>query len=726
VKLADESSHPETPLEWWFFQGFYEGRVIEKKHFMLSLFRQKIEKEPPKEETQVFYLLKSITDSKDNSFHSVSQIHKDVLDNLRKDRKFLMLQGEAGNLDPVLFKAYMDEIKTFGPPSPIKVNSDPVYLKADPLSIEWADFSLKQGNQEFLLSFEDPALKKLIQIKLTPLEKVIHLNDYEVPSLESTFYNTYPRMKLSGKANSTPITGVAWMDHQWGDFNNWFLSKKKKKKYLGWDWIGINLNDGSDIIITTHQDMEKNEIIERGVFYKPKDSDPKILENIIMNPTGFWKSPRTHALYPINWNICIPELEIELDFSPFLEEQEIPFFGVIRAIWEGAGQVKGFKKNTEISGQARLELHGYCYLFDFKKYLQAFSEKIDKLIESFLPKKFDKKKKEKFVGKPRWKHDPDALTEMLSKPFWDLTSRKGKRWRPLFGLLALESLGINTEPYEQLICCAMEMNHAGALIIDDIEDNSSIRRGEECIHLRYGEDLSINAGCTLYFLPYILIEKHPHLNENQKRKLYEVMNKTIIKAHFGQAMDIFWSKNLNRKNLKTWSRDSLGDKILQMYAYKTGAAVEGGSEAACIIAKADEKIYKTFKSMALIFGTAFQIVDDIHNFNTSPEWTKQTGEDISSGKLTYVIYKALQNSTKQDADQLLSILCSKEMRKEPDKVKTASQIIRESGALSSCKKEATEMIEKEWKNFSKAIPVTEAKIQIRLIITGLINFSYET
>ncbi len=726
MKLANESPHLETPLEWWFFQGFYESRHIDRKHFMLSFFRQKIEKEPHKEETHVFYLLKSITDSKDNSYHSTSQISKDVLEKLKEEKNFLLLQDESGNLDPVLFKAYMDEIKTYGPPSPIKISPDPVYLKDDSLNIEWADFSLKQRDQTFLLSFEDPALKKLIQMELAPQKKVIHLNDYKIPNMESTYYNTYTKVKLSGKAHSTPITGRAWMDHQWGDFNNWILSKTDKKKYLGWDWIGLNLEDGSDIIITTHKDMEKNEILDRGAFYLPPDSTPRVLKKADMKPTGFWKSSRTHALFPVSWHISIPEIETELDFSPFSKEQEIPFFGVIRSIWEGAGRVKGIKENKEISGRARLELHGYGYLFDFKKYLQVFSDKIEKSIESFLPKKFDQKKEERFVGKPRWKHDPDALTEMLSKPFWDLTSRKGKRWRPLFGLLSLESMGVDPEPYEQLICCAMEINHAGALIIDDIEDNSSMRRGEECIHLRYGQDLSINAGCTLYFLPYLLIEKHPHLNEEQKRKLYEVMHKIMIKAHFGQAMDIFWSRNLTQKNLQSWSRDSLGDKILQMYAYKTGAAVEGGSEAACVIANADEKIYRAFKSMALTLGTAFQIVDDIHNFNTSPEWTKQTGEDISSGKLTYVIHKAIQSLEKKETDRLLSIICSKKMRTKPDEIKTASQIIRESGTLSSCKKEAQEMIDKEWEKFSKVIPVTEAKIQMRLLITGLINFSYET
>jgi len=354
------------------------------------------------------------------------------------------------------------------------------------------------------------------------------------------------------------------------------------------------------------------------------------------------------------------------------------------------------------------------------------SSKVEKTIESFFPKNMSNEKVEYYLGNPKWKHDSAALSSVQSQPVWDLISRKGKRWRPLFGLLTLESLGVNPEQYEELVCSMMELNHTGALIIDDIEDDSLLRRGDDCIHIRYGKDVSINAGCTLYFLPNILIKNNPYLDNTQKRKLYEAINKTMIRAHFGQAMDIFWSKNLTAKNFKAWSNDSLEDKILQMYAYKTGAAVEGGSEAACIIAKANKNTYKSYKSMARAFGTGFQIIDDIHNFSRSPNWTKTSGEDLSSGKLTYVINKAIKYSEKKDADLLLSILCSKEMRNNSEKLKIANNIIRESGALSLCKKEATDMIEREWKNFSKVIPMTEAKIQIKLMITGLTNYIYET
>jgi len=130
---------------------------------MLSIFRQKIEKDPPEKETHIFYLINSITDPQKNSFSSLSQIHQDVLDNINETEQFLLLQDEAGNLDPFLFKAYMNEIKAYGPPSPIQVSAEPIHMSAHPLDIRWLDFFLKQTDQNFFLSFNDPAKKNLFK-----------------------------------------------------------------------------------------------------------------------------------------------------------------------------------------------------------------------------------------------------------------------------------------------------------------------------------------------------------------------------------------------------------------------------------------------------------------------------------------------------------------------------------------------------------------------------------
>src|SRR5438105_3864711 len=214
----------------------------------------------------------------------------------------------------------------------------------------------------------------------------------------------------------------------------------------------------------------------------------------------------------------------------------------------------------------------------FEERLDALSQLVDRRLAEFLPREIDDAKLRHFIGAPHWQHEPEAYTAMLSRPVWDLIGRKGKRWRPAFGILLLEALGLHSEPYQELLCCYSELAHTGSLIIDDIEDRSRIRRGDECIHLRYGLEVAINAANTLYFLPSVLLAGHPFLSDGQRLQIHEILNRLFVRAHFGQGLDLYWSKRLNRAELDRWLADSLMPKIMQMYGYKTAAFVESCAE----------------------------------------------------------------------------------------------------------------------------------------------------
>ena len=62
------------------------------------------------------------------------------------------------------------------------------------------------------------------------------------------------------------------------------------------------------------------------------------------------------------------------------------------------------------------------------------------------------------------------------------------------------------------------MIHNGSLVIDDIEDSSDFRRGKECLHKVYGQDIAINVGCYMYFQPLTTLMdlfSQPHLLAQQ-------------------------------------------------------------------------------------------------------------------------------------------------------------------------------------------------------------------
>ncbi|MEK6615560.1 MAG: polyprenyl synthetase family protein, partial [Bacteroidota bacterium] len=258
------------------------------------------------------------------------------------------------------------------------------------------------------------------------------------------------------------------------------------------------------------------------------------------------------------------------------------------------------------------------------------------------------------------------------------------------------------------------------------EDNSLLRRGEECLHLKYGLDVSINAGNTLYFLPSVELFNHKYLDDIKKLRIHEIMMKTYIQAHFGQTVDIYWSKYLTPENLKKWMNDSLEEKILQMYDYKTAAGAKGLAEVSAVIAEVNDEIKQTCIDYARAFAVAFQIIDDIHNFSDSPRWTKVCGEDLSNGKLTYVIARAIKLLENQKSQRLIEILCSKELRKNDDIIREGIELVRNSGAIEECKEKAKKMSLDENERFSEIVPSCEPKIMLNMLCLKMLDLAYDT
>lgn len=119
------------------------------------------------------------------------------------------------------------------------------------------------------------------------------------------------------------------------------------------------------------------------------------------------------------------------------------------------------------------------------------------------------------VADPYELSDFDAINKGILEPIYDLLDRGGKRWRPILGMNFAECYGRNvsgsidkaltkevevTEDLDLLYACGMtEIIHNGSLIVDDLEDGSLMRRGDKCIHLKYGQDIAVNTGTFMYF-----------------------------------------------------------------------------------------------------------------------------------------------------------------------------------------------------------------------------------
>ncbi|TVQ05585.1 MAG: hypothetical protein EA359_02700 [Balneolaceae bacterium] len=719
--LPIEAPNTDHDIEWWFYHGYFEGKKVARYYFMVSFFRHNFS-ENHHIEKNCYSLLFSLLNSETGEHIALNQIDKTYFEEYNS-----LVQNVSNTvMDSQLFDLFKHEMNEHGCFEPFKIKKVNVDLDNEKLDIKWENFSLEQKENIFRLTFPFGENGDECTIDLTP---VTARYTYETEAEKNdekayTTYHCYPNLKLHGSAGGNPVAGQAWMDHQWGKKNKNFIFPSSQNEVIGWDWFGVSLNNGTYAIFSILKFIKTGEIIRKRAFLLKENKEIEFFNDFIAEPFEYWQSPETLTDFPLYWKLEIPEAELKLTFSPVNKNQEIPYFGLERTLWEGAGYVDGTFKGADIKGLARGEFHGYGYIFDFNEHLDKLVSRVEKNIEGFFPRTFSENTIQTYVGKPAWKNDPVALTEMISKPVWELMLRKGKRWRPIFGIWMQEALGKPAVNYERGVCLS-ELIHSGSLIIDDIQDNSELRRGKPTLHLQYGLDVAINAGNTLYFLPSVELYHHKYLTDRQKLRIHEIMMNTFVQSHFGQTMDIYWSKELSEENLKHWIQGDIESKILQMYDYKTASGPCGLTKIAAMLSETTELREKTAIEFSRSFSVAFQLLDDIRNYSSSPKWTKTSGEDITGGKLTYVIVKAIRALGQNDSHRLIEIICNSELRTEKDMHTEAISLIHKSGALESVKKEAEEMMNKGWDNFARNIPPSEAKIMLNMLCKNLLDLPYE-
>ena len=713
IQVADESPRTDFPIEWWFVQGRFESEETGARAFMVSLFRYSLEWAGLSEGNACSLLL-SLLDESSGTAMSLSQIDSATTPFLVSATKAAPLSG----LDPLAMGAVIDEISEYGLSPALRVTTDSARFRAAPFRAAWGDFELEQAKDAFVLRFAEPKTDRLFRFRLRPVHPRFHLSS--VAGGASMDYASYTRLALESEIEGEAVRGEAWLDHQWGS-QGWFVAGENKEQIVGWDWLGIQLDNDCELMVMATRDQRSGEPLDRYGVMVNKSGSTHLLRDFSIIPTEWWISPISGAAYPVACRINIQELDLELDFQPLCLDQEIPVLAPIRAVWEGAGTITGAWRGRSVSGRARLELHGYAYLLDFAKHLNRFTQRIRGNIEKVVPRVLSHADLERIAGPAHGQYDPEAQTTMLTKPMWDLMDRGGKHWRPVFGLLMLGALGVDPAPYELLISITSEMLHDGALMIDDIEDNGRARRGDECIHLRYGVDVAINAGNTAYFLPMVLLRDYPHLSDAQRLELFRILTRLFIRAHLGQGQDIYWSKFLTRQQLSEWMADSIEAKIVQVYTQKTASVVEAAAEGACVIANVDGEIRGGCADFGRTLGVAFQIVNDVVDFGDARIAQGNAGSDIAEGKLTYVVVKALSLLPAPQRNRLSEILCSPLLRHQAIALEEAIQLVRRSGALAICEKEAQQMVQTEWRRLSVHLPPSEPKTMLRVLWNFLLS-----
>jgi predicted secreted hydrolase len=314
----DEGSHPQFKTEWWYLTGWLQTAGGEPLGFQLTFFRSRtgIDQDNPSRFAlrQVLFGHLAVSDPSRGS----------LLHHEKSARPgFGLADAAEGKLD-----VYIDDWRLQREGDGYHAVATTDDLKLD-LQLQPKAPPLLQGDQGFSQKGPDPRSASYY---------------YSLPQLAVT-----GRVTIAGREQA--VQGHAWFDHEWSGA---IIDERAQ----GWDWVGLNLEDGGAAMMSQMRGDQASELWAAGTWrsgsggeaitYKPED--------VAWKPLRYWRSPRTGIRYPVEWEVKIGSRVVTL--RPLMDDQENDASGSTGTVyWEGA--VRAFDANNKLIGRGYLELTGY-------------------------------------------------------------------------------------------------------------------------------------------------------------------------------------------------------------------------------------------------------------------------------------------------------------------------------------------------------------------------------
>uniref|UniRef100_A0A1L8DZQ0 Putative geranylgeranyl pyrophosphate synthase/polyprenyl synthetase n=1 Tax=Nyssomyia neivai TaxID=330878 RepID=A0A1L8DZQ0_9DIPT len=237
---------------------------------------------------------------------------------------------------------------------------------------------------------------------------------------------------------------------------------------------------------------------------------------------------------------------------------------------------------------------------------------------------FDEREFSQILKKCQDKSHQEQQDQILLQPYNYIHQLPGKNVRGKLSLAFNQWLNIPVDKMKE-IGEIVNMLHNASLLLDDIEDNSTLRRGVPVAHAIYGEACTINAA---NYAMFIALEKVQVLGHPEATRVYM---EQLLELHRGQGMEIFWRDNVlcppecDYKQMtirKTGGLFMLAIRLMQLFS--------------------DNRT--DYTKLTALLGLYFQIRDDYCNL-MSQDYTdnKSYCEDLTEGKFSFPIIHAINN-----------------------------------------------------------------------------------
>jgi predicted secreted hydrolase len=313
----DEGSHPQFRTEWWYLTGWLESESGEAFGFQVTFFRNRpgVDEDNPSRfvARQVLFAHAAVSDQ----------------------RQGALMRGEKS----------------------ARAGFGLAEAAEGSLAVKIDNWSLRQEGERYfaVASTSEFALQLECDRTQPPLLNGKNGFSQKGPQPQfASYYYSLPQLRTSGRiaigGREHRVHGVAWFDHEWS-------SSMFDEHARGWDWIGLNLDDGGALMVQRIRDVAGQQYWGAATLREPGLPDrAHAPDEIAWSALRRWRSSRTGVTYPVEWKITVGGRTILL--RPLLDDQENDARASTGTLyWEGA--VRAFDERGVAIGRGYLELTGY-------------------------------------------------------------------------------------------------------------------------------------------------------------------------------------------------------------------------------------------------------------------------------------------------------------------------------------------------------------------------------
>ncbi|VAW18238.1 Heptaprenyl diphosphate synthase (all-trans) [hydrothermal vent metagenome] len=275
---------------------------------------------------------------------------------------------------------------------------------------------------------------------------------------------------------------------------------------------------------------------------------------------------------------------------------------------------------------------------------------------------------------------------------------KGKQLRPMFVFLSAKMHGVANE-MSQLAACSVELLHTATLVHDDVVDESYERRGSFSVYALWRNKLAVLVG------DFILAKGLLMTLEKKCYNFLHLISRAVEEMSEGEILQMKKSRKL----------DIDSEVYFEIIRKKTASLIATSMAIGTASVTNDEELVEKMYHIGQDAGIAFQIKDDIFDYQGKGLIGKPTGNDIKEKKITLPLLYVLNNSDSSERKRILRLI--KRKNRDSAAVRELVNLVVEKGGIEYATKKMGDFREKAV-NALLEFPESEA----RQSLIGLMEF----